>query len=365
MPKPVVLLVHGMGSHEPPDANTFGTFGSEFVEATNKALRRYPNHSDGDIQDHIEIVEFNYDHFFDKIRTKMAEEASVASRLDTVAQLANGTFAEGLVGNLLAWESRFADDEFFYTHWLDVIFYSTFIGGKIRVDLAKVINELIKDFGNKNIHIVAHSLGTSLVFDTLNLLYRPELDAKQEIPNLSAENDRIASVWMIANVSRLLNFVSGLGDPLSPATTVKPGDGGCTTRFYNVRHKLDPFTRPGRFDPENDGNWISTTAYKLRYRSIVNDLVIDPNTHSFSQYIEDPNVATTMLKLFLRSKFDPSDANLDAADEAYAEQSIQGAFNRLSHSLSGIEITDKGSIDEFLEAAKGLLEAIDSIKENL
>ena len=157
---PVVLLVHGMGSSTPPDeaSNTLGSFGTEFVEAANTALNRYPNNSDDDILDHVDIHEFNYNEFFDEIRTKMAEEATMKSRLDSVSGLAGGNFIEGLVGKLNAWESNFGENKFFYTHWLDVIFYSTFIGGKIRVDLASKINELVGEFGSRNIHIVAHSL---------------------------------------------------------------------------------------------------------------------------------------------------------------------------------------------------------------
>lgn len=363
--KPVVLLVHGMGSYTTPKPaqGKLGSFGKEFTSAANKALNRYPQHSDDKITDHVKIVEFHYDAFFNKIRKKMQETASMNARIGAIATLAGGNFVEGLVGKLVALEERFGDDEFFYTHWLDVIFYSTFIGGKIRVDLALALARLIKEFGNKRIHIVAHSLGTAVVFDTLNLMYRPEHDPNDVIPDMSVVNDQVESLWMVANISRLLNFVARLGDPLSPDTTVKPGAGGCTKTLYNVRHKLDPFTWPGRFDPENDGEWISTKAYKLRYGRIVNDLVINANTHSFTQYIEDPNVAVSLFKRLF--KFKATDNQRRAAEEKHASQSIQGAFILLKEEFADLEITDTGSINEFLTAAKNLRNAIDSIAKNL
>ena len=354
-----------MGSPEAPTETHLGDFGTEFVTAANTALANHKTLAVADIQDHVDIVEFNYNEFFDQLRIEMQKNATMKSRLQAVEVLAGGSFAEGLVGKLLAWEGEFGSDDFFYTHWLDVIFYTTFIGGKVRVDLAKQINELVGEYGNQNVHIVAHSLGTAVLFDTLNLMYRPEHDPQDEIPDLSTQNDRLASIWMVANVSRLVNAVARLGDPLSPTTTVKPGDGGCTTRFYNVRHKLDPFTFPARFDPDNDGDWISTSDYALRYRSLVTELVTDANTHSFAQYIEDPLVSSRLLKTLLRSKYKPTDTQRSNAGAAYTDKSIQGAFNRLKASLGNIDITDTGSIDELLAAAKALRAAIESIEEQL
>lgn len=355
-----------MGSCKAPDESSkqLGSFGQEFVGAVNTALNRYPKHADDDITNHIDVVEFNYNGFFDKIRKKMQQDAAMRSRLNAVAALAGGPFVESLVGKLVAWEEEFADDDFFYTHWLDVIFYSTFIGGKIRVDLARKINDLVK-LGNRNLHIIAHSLGTAVVFDTLNLLYRPEHDPNDEIPDLSSENDRIASLWMIANVSRLLGAVTGLADPLSASTTVKPGDGGCTSVFYNIRHKLDPITWPAQFDPDNDGNWITTQTYQLCYSPIVTELVVDPNTHSFFQYVQDPNVAVPLLSVLLRSKFRPTEKQLNDAAGQHAGTAIEGAFSRLRSAFAGIEITDSGSIDDLLEAAATLRDAIASITANL
>jgi hypothetical protein len=354
-----------MGSPTLPSEKYLGSFGSEFVTALNTALANHKTLAINDIQEHVEIVEFNYNEFFDKLRKEMQKNAEMTSRLQAVEALAGGSFAEGLVGKLLAWEEDFGKDKFFYTHWLDVIFYTTFIGGKVRVDLAKKLNDLVGKHGNENVHIVAHSLGTALLYDTLNLMYRPEHDPQDEIPDLSPENDRLKSIWMVANVSRLVNAVARLGDPLSPTTTVKPGDGGCTTHFYNIRHKLDPFTYPAQFDPDNDGDWISTTDYTIRYRSIETKLVTDPNTHSFGQYIEDPLVSSRLLKTLLRKKYKPSETQKSNAEAAYAEKSIQGAFNRIKASLANIDISDSGSIDELLVAAKALKAAIESIEAQL
>ncbi len=107
--KPVILLVHGMGKHTSPKPaqNKLGSFGKEFVDAADKALKRYPSHADNSITDFVDVAEFNYDAFFDKIRKKMAENATMTARLDAVATLAGGSFAEGVVGKLVAWEQRF------------------------------------------------------------------------------------------------------------------------------------------------------------------------------------------------------------------------------------------------------------------
>jgi hypothetical protein len=168
---------------------------------------------------------------------------------------------------------------------------------------------------------------------------------------------------MVANVSRLVNSVARLGDPTSPSTTVKPGQGGCAKAFYNIRHQLDPFTWPARFDPDNDGEWLAPMSFSLRYKPIVNDLVIEPDTHSFPQYFEDPNVAVPFFKRLF--KFKATDNQLAAAAEKHASQSIQGAFSLLKEEFVDLDITDLGSIDELLIAAESLQAAIEHIKSDL
>jgi hypothetical protein len=360
-----------MGSATAPDPanDKLGSFGEEFRDSLDKALRHFSGHERDSIQKYVEIEEFHYNDKFELIRNKMADRAKdVRTRLDAVQQLfPGGSFLERFVDKFSSWEQNYGKDEFLYTHWLDVLFYTTYIGGWVRAELAEKLAGLIKEHGSKNVHVIAHSLGTAVLHDTLAQVY-PR--GGQPIPGtpawFSVENDQLQSVWMVSNVSNLINTVVGLADPLAPGSTVKPGHGGCTKRFYNVRHELDPFTLVRRFKPKNDGNWISFDNFKLRYRDIKNDVILDPNTHSFSQYIYDPNVSLPMLrKLMGSSKFSPGKTERNKFIENHASEGLTGAFNRLEEAFSNIEVSDLDTLDEFLKAGEAFKTIILEMKKEL
>ena len=366
--KPVVLLVHGMGSATPPGPNgKLGSFGKEFVDAANKALKRYPNHKTDDIKKYVDIREFFFDDVFEDIRKEMAETSKkVSERLAAIGGLHGGSFGPKFIGAMAGWEQKFGSEKFFYTHWLDVLFYTTFIGGVVRARLATELAALIKEVGNKKIHVIAHSLGTAVVHDTLFKLYPPDgVPPDGAAAFFSVEDDQLESLWMVSNVSRIINSISKLSDPTSGATTVKPGPGGAVKLFVNARHELDPFTMLRRFDPPNDGDWISTTSYKLKYLPLVNDIVVDPNTHSFAQYVQDPNVAFPLFRTLMGSKFKATRNQRLAAIEKHAAESIGGAFSRLKQSFSEIDILDLETIDEFLAVGEEFREVIDNVREQL
>ena len=369
--KPVVLLIHGMGSSTPPDpdGNKLGSFGEEFRDSLDTVLQQFSDHDDDSIENYVTLDEFHYNDKFDLIRNKMADRTKdVRTRLDEVQGLfTGGTFLGRFADQFNSWEEDFGDDEFLYTHWLDVLFYTTYIGGWIRASLAERIAKLIKEHGNKNVHVVAHSLGTAVLHDTLAQIYPPGGEPIPGTPAyFSVENDQLESVWMVANVSNLINTVVGLADPLAPGTTVKPGNGGCTKRFYNVRHELDPFTLIRTFKPKNDGHWISPQNFKLRYRAIKNDVIIEPNTHSFPQYIGDPNVSLPMLrKLMGSSKFKPGKTERDKYIESHASQGLTGAFSRLEESFKAIDVKDVDTLDEFLRAGQAFTKIIKEMREEL
>lgn len=361
-----LLLLHGMGNFtapgEGPGAPKRGSFGEEFVKASTVSLRRYREHKTQTLEDHVDLFEFNYDVWFDKMRTQMADRAkSMTGRLDAVAASYGVTFAMDLVGRLTDLEADFGAEDFFHTHWLDVIFYTTMLGAKVRVDTGRKIAELVETYGTGNVHIMAHSLGTAVLHDTLHLLYRPESDPMDEIPDLHPVNHKLASVWMVANVSRLVNAFTSLADPLK--SVVKPGDDGCCAAFFNVRHALDPFTWLSRFAPANNGSWVPEAVYASSYADIVTQLVLDPNTHSFTQYLQDPEVAERFL--YQLTPFDVTPQEMKAVNDAYAAGSINGAYAALEEAFHGLNVKEIQSWREFLQAGQALDKAVKRIREGL
>ena len=260
-----IILVHGMGSHTAPTSVEAtpskpahfkpGSFGQEFIDTSASIMASYEAYQGKSIADFYDIHEINYDVWFDKMRTTMADNAKMMSdRLETLSNTFGTTGIIGLTQRLTSLEAKFKDDKFFYTHWLDVLFYGTMLGRKVCVAAAAVVADAITQYDAANVHIIAHSLGTAVIHDTLHALYHEDLNVVTH---------EIRSLWMFANVSRLVNTVNRYSDPLG--SVVRPGNGGCVSTFFNVRHKLDPFTWLAQFNPENDDSWTSSLSYNLDY----------------------------------------------------------------------------------------------------
>ncbi|HKK06685.1 MAG TPA: alpha/beta hydrolase [Gammaproteobacteria bacterium] len=355
--KPVLILVHGMGKHPP------GAFAKEFTAAIHETLHQVDGYESTDINTLVDIQEFNYDGFFDEIRKKMKNQAKpVAERLGAINQLAGLSWGPGLVLKLSSFEANYGKDKFFYTHCLDVIFYATLLGAKVRVDAARKIAQIVRDNApEKKIHVLAHSLGTAVAHDTLSQLYRGDFVANDDIPDLDLVTHRLKSVWMVANVSRLVNSVTDISDPYK--STVRPGPDGCTDYLRNVHHELDPFTLIKSFHPKNDGSWVPRDHFDFAYSDIETSAVTDINTHDFSEYIKNPKVALPLLRTVCRIV--PSRANSDDIYEKAAGRSIAGAYQALKDAYSNIQLTDTDSLQAFLEAAKAVNEFRDRFQGEL
>jgi hypothetical protein len=332
-----------MGKHAPDE------FKKQFAAAANRAMRKYHGFKSKRIQNLVRIEEINYDQVFDGVRAEMGQAASIGSaRLQTIGSLARLGLQMELAPKLAGIGSRFGKDEFLYTHFLDVIFYTTLLGGKVRVDVARQLATLIANNPMTEIHIVAHSLGTAVVHDALALLYRKDAPSGDDLPVLDSVTHKLASIWMIANVSRLIYAVSGLVDPLG--SNVRPGPGGCTNLLVNVRHEFDPFTWLARFDPVNDGSWIPQQSFDRAYRSIEMSSVRQPNTHDFAEAIEHPDVSVPLLRKLVR--LSPSAQEVTAIANEYHQHEMPGAAERLRNAMQGIARKDRATLGKVASTAR-------------
>lgn len=384
-----ILLIHGMGSHPKPAAKkgesakppkvTAGAekpavtkpaaetpepFTDQFLNATTATLQRFPQHAADTFEDYVDVHELNYDEWFDVMRKQMADTAKdMKERLAAVNASYQASIPLEFASTLTGLEAKFGQEKFFNTHWLDVVFYGTMLGAKIRVDVAAKVSELVESYGGGNVHIIAHSLGTAVLHDTLHLLYRREHDPDDAIPDLNLVDHNLGSVWMVANVSRMVNSVTRFCDPLG--SVVKPGEGGCTGGFYNIRHALDPFTWLAQFNPKNNGAWITEEAFNAHYRSIVTELIVEANTHSFTQYLQDPKVVERMFPLLLGAEFNATLEEFMEVANDYIGGSLNGAYAALEDSLkTALKTPDSiGSWMDFMDTAKKFEDAVTLIRE--
>ena len=342
MPKQLIILVHGMGTH--PKGNMLKEFKKAIADrATGFGI------SDQSFLSKVDYEEFNYSEYFDVIRKQFAENAQ--ARKKGFAYLTGMGFEEKLLGQLTTFESNFGKDEFLYTHWLDVILYSTmYFGEKVRVDFITFFEKLRKKYNHNNIHIICHSLGTAVVHDALAKYYRIDSDPFDDIPDLKTGNFNIASLWTFANVSRMVNLLNGLKDPTH--STVVTGKDGCTSNFVNIRHRYDPFTWYKTYDRKMD----DCTTY-------VNTVFKKINTHDFYEYVTEPTIANAILNFIYETSISKSQFDKGVAD--YKKGSLNQQVRELKELIdAAVDDPSITSVKAAIAQFKIIQKKIDELSQN-
>jgi hypothetical protein len=306
--KQVLILLHGMGNH------TSESFKNEVVTAANNALGRYPSYEYIDFAEKVDIHSIAYDHIFEELREKMADSGS--SLQEFISTELGGVNLPRFFDDLVEIEAGLGSEEFIYTHVLDVVFYLTLLGEKVRLHVAEEILKIKQQYPTTaRINVLAHSLGTAVTHDTLNKLFTTGPTSGTQ---LNVDEHKLTSLWTMANVSQIISTFSGLTGPLD--SVVKPGKGGCLVRFNNAYHRFDPFTlKPfKRFDPDNSSQWLEPVVFQYRYKRFKTEKVSRLNTHSVQGYLEDPVVCHDFLNHFF--DFKPAAEEKAKGDAAFKHE---------------------------------------------
>ena len=351
--KDIVILVHGMGTHARNNISREFTGGVNETAACLLPGRNYR------IEDLVELVEFNFSDELDSFLGRLEQNLKdiTDNNLDKIGSL-------GLAGDVVDMLIRFHGDfkdTFFRTHWLDVILYgTTYFGEKLRVEFARYFCSQLKRSINQGcrLHVIAHSLGTAVVHDSLSKLYRREFSMSDDIPDLPTGSFNFDSLWTFANVSRLVNLLNGLTDPLSSSVTT--GADGCVNAFYNVRHKLDPFT------------WFKTYDRRMaNSKTFGNDVVRRWNTHDFRGYVSDPLVTKRLINTLTPSHYiTGSDSNL-AVLAGCVSRHREGTVNEAYEKLEVLRDTYKErdsqyhSFREIYEVLKTVIDSAGDLKADM
>ncbi len=361
MAKPIVVLVHGMGNHTPPKLSSHerGSFGKECIDTFNTAFQMYPSLQSSRIEDSVNFVEIHYNHLFDTFRKEMAENGQKFEQLLKGAGAATPLGSiPGLVQAVIGFEASLDSDDVIFTHWLDVILYKLYFGEVVRIHVARKLGDIIAKNSTSEIHILSHSLGTAVTHDTLSKIYNNDYADDDEIADLSPITHKLASVWQVANVSRLANSILKISDPYK--SLVKPGAQGVTSTMMNIHHKLDPFTLIKKFARPDSGKWIPKNIYRSSYMDIETRDITQANTHSVTQYLHDPAVH---LYLFNRLGIPvpPKKQRADASN-AYGEILLDVAKKelevRLKARIAEITTGNAATFTDFYAGAKSLMKII-------
>ena len=353
MPKEQVIIVHGMGQQ------TAKSLEEEFVNACNNALALYGDTQQDDIRNLINVIPVSYNDLFEEHRQTVSNSSlSIKERLAAVSGVHN--ILTDVVTRVSQLDSAYGDDGFFQTHWLDVILYCyTVLGERARIRVGKAISKAIEESesGSEGVHVLGHSLGTAVVHDTLAKLYTPDYEIGGDLHTLSTSAHKIASVHMIANVSRLLqSFVEVKG------SAVRPGSNGCTNYYLQYRHTRDPITWPRPFIPSDSGNWISPSVWNQRRYALIQPTSITAgNPHGLAHYILNPSVHLPLFEVLFG--FSPKAPLRKKALSAYQQQTLSAKADRLQISLDKVTLTSPGTLADLFKAAIALKDFVLGIGE--
>jgi hypothetical protein len=351
--KKTLIVVHGMGQHD--DAS----LKKSVEDAFKAAFKLYPplqGTSPGSV---VDLVPVSYNAVFDKYRKKPKTPA--ASLADQLAAVDTSVpFVPRAVSAINGLEASLAKDTFFTTHWLDVIlYYLTLLGERVRLQVAEQIATSIARVGGANVHVLAHSLGTAVVHDTLAKSYGPAnlVSARNKVLNLSPVQHRLGGLHMVANVSRALQTFMKAGESI-----VRPGPLGCLSSYTEYRHKLDPIPRIKPFDPTDNDGWVPHDAFRLAYRLIQPSSVTAANVHDLGHYLAIPDIHLHLFRQLFG--FKPTAAERQSAEAAYDSTTIEGKARALQTAFGDLKpAIDEDALRPLLEAAKALKQLVQGFGE--
>jgi len=340
MPKQVIFLVHGMG-----DTSTGWSKPVQELIKSKYSLYRVAKRQK--FNSNFAFKEINYNHVFeDHIQTWKENSKLLTNKLE-----ASGA-DDKVLNSLTSIPNKTARESFSNTHILDVILYRFMKGLKSQVitDISnQIVGKLNESIVSNNLpkySIVCHSLGTAVMHDVMqaNLTTNQlPLSTAYGIPN---------TYMTIANVSRVLEdsdtkvYTSAVRPRLKDRSKLF----GCT-RFINVRHELDPFTKVRTFKPP----WKKGAAKPLNnlfsdsYEDIRVSGLTGVNPHDLEHYLENPDTHVALFR-GLSGKRAISAKEHDAQNQLHQQKTAAGQFNDVRTAVNNIDISDESSIATALQA---------------
>src|SRR5690606_6652928 len=210
----------------------------------------------------VDLVPLSYDSIFEGFRTSWSDLAGAIAAVRGAGELPLLDVLE----HLEHLDSSDPQSDFEKLFWENLLDVALWFGSKIArsVAIKEVVRQLTNELGARiapdgsnadAFHVIAHSLGTSVIHDSLVALAlsAPTRDAYG--PSIF----RFQTLTTIANVSSVMQSPFDLDSNLGPdafkvyRSVVRPShllrDASVCRELLNVRHELDPVTWPSMFEP--------------------------------------------------------------------------------------------------------------------
>lgn len=342
MEKQVIFLVHGMG-----DTKQGWSQPIQGLIKQKYSLYRISNLQPFDSQ--YVFKEINYNQVFeDHIETWKEKSQIVTNKLE-----ASGIDSD-VLNTLMGFTSKTAKKAFASTHVLDVILYRFMKSLKSQI-IANITTQIVGKLSDvPKYSIICHSLGTAVMHDVMQANL-----TTNEFPISTTHG--IPNVYMsIANISRVLQDADTnvYTSAVRPRLKDKNKLYGCT-RFINLRHALDPFTKINPFDPKwkKGASDPLNNLYRDSYESIKISGLTGNNPHDFSHYLEHPACHVALFR-GLAGKSAVRKSELDQQLDLHKQKTISAQLKNVKNAIDGIEIRDNASLNDAIVAWTAFQELI-------
>jgi len=285
----LLFLIHGMGagSRAAGDPPWF----ADVVADLRASAQAYGHEKDLVLSSpkagQVLVVPLTYHQLFDHLRAQWSEQSPNSAGWLPLLRALAFTDPQVLV-KLPGWVATAG--EFFWTHVLDVLLYryvselTVPIRDEVATQIADAWHKADLDNGaNTAVHLVAHSLGTCVLHDSIATLGAD--------PAFSPATHLIQSVVTCANVSSVLQTNFPAYTSIDRPVDAPPPPDGMVAAHFSFRHELDPIAAVRTFRGDLHG-WPASG-----YRDEAATDVKDWNVHGYLHYLDNPIVH---LRLFER-----------------------------------------------------------------
>jgi hypothetical protein len=312
MAKHVVFMLHGMG-----------TFDSDWEIGSRDRLKRHASlyevpAFEKTLDTQFSFFGITYNSVFADWQKQWRDDAAAAAKAATDLGMESG-----LADELVKAAGAASGNSFLQTHLLDVALFYSFdlLCQQVQAHVAgQIVNRLLAE-GQNNIpswSVVAHSLGTAVLAETLNALFSHRIQGLR-LP----EANKPLLVAMVANTSRLLwnkkaDFYSTKMRPVN-----QMGEGLCR-HYLNVRHKLDPVPQLKPFHPPQDDWFDADVDRATSYANITLDVdaLQSEDVHSLDHYLSHPDVHVPLIRLLTRRPDIITKQELNKQREAWEKKTL-------------------------------------------
>ena len=281
MAKFTLFLIHGIGIHRDP------SWADETIELMAQAWDKSIALEDS-LSDHIELVPLAYDEVFEDY-------------LDDFADLGKAVFTDALElssderGELSETfkQREITDRHFLWSYLVDVLLYKmSLVKEQVNALVAKQLYERISQGSTSDeFGIIAHSLGTRVINDTLQNIQSGKADES----NFYAQGYRLKFLMQISDVTDL--FSLPLNTDKYPPKDVYPH--GTYDYLRTVTNRFDPIAR---MIPTRLNHWPAdrkSAMYMGRsvYQDILLEHVHETNVHGLTHYMLHPEITDEVFDL--------------------------------------------------------------------